>query len=38
MPIDYNGYTPTNYGGIETDDVPMYQALANSYIFGSLFL
>ena len=21
-PIDYNGYTPTNYGGVETEDVP----------------
>ena len=30
-PIDYNGYTPTNYGDIETEDIPMYQALANSY-------
>ena len=37
-PIDYNGYTPTNYGGIETDDVPMYQALANSYNIPAVYL
>ena len=37
-PIDYNGYTPTNYGGIETADVPMYQALANSYNIPAVYL
>lgn len=28
---DFDGYKPSNYGGIETEDLPMYQALANSY-------
>lgn len=28
---DFNGYRPSNYAGLETEDVPMYQALANSY-------
>ncbi|EHJ52862.1 penicillin-binding protein PBP2A [Streptococcus macacae] len=28
---DFDGYKPSNYGGIETEDIPMYQALANSY-------
>ena len=37
-PIDYNGYTPTNYGGVETEDVPMYQALANSYNIPAVYL
>ena len=37
-PIDYNGYTPTNYGGVETEDVPMYQALANSYNVPAVYL
>ncbi|MFR3959988.1 MAG: penicillin-binding transpeptidase domain-containing protein [Streptococcus salivarius] len=36
-PIDYNGYTPTNYG-VETEDVPMYQALANSYNIPAVYL
>ena len=37
-PIDYNGYTPTNYGDIETEDIPMYQALANSYNVPAVYL
>lgn len=28
---DFNGYMPHNYGGFESDEVPMYQALAQSY-------
>ncbi len=28
---DFDGYKPHNYGNIESEDVPMYQALANSY-------
>ncbi|MGT2807803.1 penicillin-binding protein PBP2A [Streptococcus iniae] len=28
---DFGGYQPHNYGGYESEDVPMYQALANSY-------
>ena len=35
---DYNGYAPTNYGGIETDDLPMYQALANYYNIPAVYL
>lgn len=35
---DYDGYAPTNYGGIETDDLPMYQALANSYNIPAVYL
>lgn len=35
---DYNGYAPSNYGGIETEDVPMYQALANSYNIPAVYL
>ncbi len=29
---------PTNYGGVETEDVPMYQALANSYNIPAVYL
>ena len=29
---DYDGYSPTNYAGIETADLPMYQALTNCII------
>ncbi len=35
---DFNGYTPGNYAGIETEDVPMYQALANSYNIPAVYL
>ncbi|WP_221913402.1 penicillin-binding protein PBP2A [Streptococcus halichoeri] len=28
---DFKGYKPHNYGNYESEDVPMYQALANSY-------
>lgn len=28
---DFDGYQPHNYGTYESEDVPMYQALANSY-------
>ncbi|MGT2930471.1 penicillin-binding protein PBP2A [Streptococcus dentasini] len=35
---DYNGYAPSNYGGIETESVPMYQALANSYNIPAVHL
>lgn len=28
---DFAGYQPHNYGNYESEDVPMYQALANSY-------
>ncbi|MSU86629.1 penicillin-binding protein PBP2A [Streptococcus dysgalactiae] len=28
---DFGGYQPHNYGNYESEDVPMYQALANSY-------
>lgn len=30
QPHDYNGYSPQNYGGTYSGEVPMYQALANS--------
>lgn len=35
---DYDGYDPGNYGGVETADVPMYQALANSYNIPAVYL
>ncbi|MFC3932338.1 penicillin-binding protein PBP2A [Streptococcus dentapri] len=35
---DYNGYSPSNYGGIETKTIPMYQALANSYNIPAVYL
>ena len=35
---DYDGYSPTNYAGIETADLPMYQALANSYNIPAVYL
>lgn len=28
---DFDGYQPHNYGNYESEDVPMYEALANSY-------
>ncbi|MGT2845321.1 penicillin-binding protein PBP2A [Streptococcus hongkongensis] len=31
MVRDFDGYKPHNYGNFESEDVPMYQALANSY-------
>lgn len=34
---DFNGYQPSNYGGIETEDIPMYQALANSYNIPAVY-
>ena len=37
-PRDYDGYSPTNYAGIETADLPMYQALANSYNIPAVYL
>nr|WP_261379632.1 penicillin-binding protein PBP2A [Streptococcus sp. sy004] len=37
-PIDFNGYQPNNYGGYTSDDVPMYQALANSYNIPAVYL
>lgn len=36
-PMDFNGYTPNNYGGIATEDIPMYQALANSYNIPAVY-
>ena len=35
---NYDGYAPTNYAGIETKDLPMYQALANSYNIPAVYL
>ncbi|MGT2926940.1 penicillin-binding protein PBP2A [Streptococcus cuniculipharyngis] len=37
-PIDFNGYQPSNYGGYTSEDVPMYQALANSYNVPAVYL
>ncbi|MFU2164496.1 penicillin-binding protein PBP2A [Streptococcus pluranimalium] len=37
-PIDYNGYMPSNYAGYVSDEVPMYQALANSYNIPAVYL
>lgn len=34
---DFDGYKPNNYGNIETEDVPMYQALANSYNIPAVY-
>lgn len=34
---NFNGYQPSNYGGIETEDIPMYQALANSYNIPAVY-
>ncbi|MGT2742318.1 penicillin-binding protein PBP2A [Streptococcus plurextorum] len=34
---DFNGYAPSNYAGIETEDLPMYQALANSYNIPAVY-
>ncbi|MFS1664038.1 penicillin-binding protein PBP2A [Streptococcus sp. zg-JUN1979] len=35
--MDFNGYQPHNYGNYESDDVPMYQALANSYNIPAVY-
>ncbi|MEX2803489.1 penicillin-binding protein PBP2A [Streptococcus sp. H31] len=35
--IDYDGYAPTNYGGYESENIPMYQALANSYNIPAVY-
>lgn len=35
---DYNGYTPENYNGFESQTIPMYQALANSYNIPAVYL
>lgn len=37
-PIAYDGYKPENYGGYVSEDVPMYQALANSYNVPAVYL
>lgn len=34
---DFSGYSPSNSGGVETEDVPMYQALANSYNIPAVY-
>ncbi|HFC9150250.1 TPA: penicillin-binding protein PBP2A [Streptococcus agalactiae] len=34
---DFHGYKPINYGGIETESIPMYQALANSYNIPAVY-
>ncbi|EMC02051.1 penicillin-binding protein PBP2A [Streptococcus mutans] len=34
---DFDGYKPNNYGNIETEDIPMYQALANSYNIPAVY-
>ncbi|MGT2772306.1 penicillin-binding protein PBP2A [Streptococcus marimammalium] len=34
---DFDGYTPHNYGGFESDPIPMYQALANSYNIPAVY-
>ncbi|MBJ8350178.1 penicillin-binding protein PBP2A [Streptococcus zalophi] len=37
MVQDFDGYTPHNYGGFESESVPMYQALANSYNIPAVY-
>lgn len=34
---NFNGYQPHNYGNYESEDVPMYQALANSYNIPAVY-
>ncbi len=34
---DFNGYSPSNWANIETQDIPMYQALANSYNIPAVY-
>lgn len=36
--MDFNGYQPNNYGGYQSEDVPMYQALAQSYNIPAVYL
>lgn len=35
--LDFNGYTPNNFGGYQSEDVPMYQALAQSYNIPAVY-
>lgn len=35
---DFSGYAPHNFGGYESEDVPMYQALAQSYNIPAVYL
>lgn len=35
--MDFRGYQPSNYGGFESESVPMYQALANSYNIPAVY-
>lgn len=35
--MDFRGYQPSNYGGFQSDVVPMYQALANSYNIPAVY-
>lgn len=37
MLTNFNGYRPHNYGGFESESVPMYQALANSYNIPAVY-
>lgn len=37
MSRDFSGYSPANSGGVESEDVPMYQALANSYNIPAVY-
>lgn len=34
---DFNGYMPENYDGYQSDTIPMYQALANSYNIPAVY-
>lgn len=38
MLTNFNGYQPHNYGGFESESVPMYQALANSYNIPAVYM
>lgn len=38
MSLDFNGYMPNNFGGYQSDDVPMYEALAQSYNIPAVYL
>ncbi|MFC3927346.1 penicillin-binding protein PBP2A [Streptococcus caprae] len=35
--MDFNGYAPSNYGGFESESIPMYQALAMSYNIPAVY-
>lgn len=35
---DFHGYMPNNFGGYQSEDVPMYQALAQSYNIPAVYL